>query len=939
MGRNSTPKDPFRKFRISNLAYVFFLIEIGFSHSAVAIDYQTNLPFDTVWKSTNPGAGGAFGVVGAGPSGVIIVGADLAGAYRSLDRGQTWDLIGSYRGLTSTHVCGLGFDPADASIIYIGTEHGLFRSADTGSSLIKVINDGYITDIIVDSSNSSLVYAAYHSKYNLADGQVYKSLDNGFTWVQISTDLPYGIHILKILVNPNDPDVLYLLSGETDYASGQRVAYRSDDGGIHWTQIGSSLGEVKDIKIDKSNPSVLYLSTYLVEPDKFGYLHRSEDNGNNWTEVVHRTGYIWLDPDDPGFIRLIELEFQYPGGSRSGVWASSDSGITWYRLSDIGDTWDRGWSQYFHYGKTFNGDAKTFGEDMSDSKVLFWITLQWVFGSFNGGLSFQNLYTGEIASNSWQSRGINNVVLFNIEVSPANSDIIYLGYFDLGFFRSLDHGMSWENCNHPVYTEDWKGDGGNTFTIAADPARQNVVWAAQSQDRSTTHVLLRSSQSGAIGSWELVGNGLPETNSLYGLSIDPNSQESSRTLLITAGRNVYLSNDDGYNWSLALDCGGKCNFTAIDNFNGDLVYAGGSGGLWRSICGGTSGTWEPIGLPEMKGSIPGDIWEYGWTGVMDIKTDPVNPDWVYVAVFGTSKGLYRSKNRGDNWEKLLTDGFLRGVAISPANPQIIYAASSKPINAGGYSEASNGVLKTSDGGQTWIKVNEGLSWPFASTIEIDPVSPDFVMIASPGEGFNVRNFVMGGPVRSNLQPKGTLTPGTSSTTISLITNEPASCKYSTFPDADFDEMPYTFSTTEGITHSSLVSGFSDGNTYTYYCRCQDESGNANKDDFKIIFRIGNVASGLPASSAQELISVKAINLPSGDINFSVNQAIPGDFMLRVYDITGRQVWSYRQTDSSSGIHNIIWNDTNLQDKSPGRVYCVVMSSTKVSKYISMIFMK
>jgi photosystem II stability/assembly factor-like uncharacterized protein len=521
MHKNYKSKNFRLMFKILKPPLIFFLIGLGVLQSIEGADNNTDLVYDTIWKSTNPGAGGAFGVVGAGPTGVIIVGADLAGAYRSLDRGQTWDLIGSYRGLTDTHICGLGFDPDSASIIYIGAEHGLFRSNDTGSTVTKVINTGYITDIIVDPSNTSIAYAAYHSKYNSTDGNVYRSTDHGMTWQQISTDLPAGLHLLKLLIDPENTDTLYLLSGVSDYASGQRVAYRSYDGGIHWIQIGSSLGEVKDLRIDKSSSSTLYLSTYLVEPDNYGYLYRSEDNGDTWTEVVHRTGYIWLDPEDPGFIRLIELEFQYPDGSRSGVWASSDSGTNWYRLSDIGENWDRGWSKYFHYGESFNGDIKTFGEDMSDKDVLFWITSQWVFGSFDGGLTFQNLYTNEIDTNRWQSRGINNAVLFDIEISPANSDIIYLGYFDLGFFRSMDQGMSWENCNHPTYTGAWKGDGGSSYAIAADPVRSNVVWASQGQDRGTTKYLLRSADWGTKDTWEKVGNGLPKTSSLFGISVNP----------------------------------------------------------------------------------------------------------------------------------------------------------------------------------------------------------------------------------------------------------------------------------------------------------------------------------------------------------------------------------------------------------------------------------
>ena len=69
------------------------------------------------WININPGGGGAFTTVAAGPTGTIIAGSDLSGAYRSRDRGLSWDAIGSNRGLERTHVSAVGFDPVDARII------------------------------------------------------------------------------------------------------------------------------------------------------------------------------------------------------------------------------------------------------------------------------------------------------------------------------------------------------------------------------------------------------------------------------------------------------------------------------------------------------------------------------------------------------------------------------------------------------------------------------------------------------------------------------------------------------------------------------------------------------------------------------------------------------------------------------------------------------
>ncbi|MBI4304545.1 MAG: hypothetical protein HY665_09455, partial [Chloroflexi bacterium] len=93
------------------------------------------------------------------------------------------------------------------------------------------------------------------------------------------------------------------------------------------------------------------------------------------------------------------------------------------------------------------------------------------------------------------------------------------------------------------------------------------------------------------------------------------------------------------------------------------------------------------------------------------------------------------------------------------------------------------------------------------------------------------------PVRSNGQPTGTLPAGTTSVTISLTTNEPATARYATTPGVSYDAMSNNFTTTGGTSHSTLVTGLADGNTYTYYVRTSDAAGNNNTDDYLISFSI------------------------------------------------------------------------------------------------------
>ncbi len=688
-----------------------------------------------LWQRTNPGGGGAFATVGAGPTGIILAASDLSGAYRSLDRGHSWDIIGAADGLTATHVSGIGFDPLDGSVLFLGTDEGIFRSGDGGETVSQVLDSGYVTDIEIAPSDTQVGYAAYHPEWDSNDGRIYKTFDNGRSWQPISANLPAGLRILELAIHPADADAVYLLAGEGRFACSEAAVYRSLDGGVNWSQLAADKGQIMDLAMDAAHPETLYIASYgdvwdegydcIVDDPDGGKLYRSDDGGDSWTELTARTGIIWLDADDDHAIRLIDVHHQFSWDSDNGVWESPDGVNDWTQVSLV-ENWDTGWTEaYFAYGGSFNGDAKTLGEDMSDPDALLWATGQWIFGTFDDGRFFQNLFTDEIAPGQWQSRGLDNVDVFDIVVSPADPDDVYVGFFDLGCFHSGDSGASWQNCNHPDYTGGWEGEGGDSFAIAADPARAGVVWMSQAGSPDGTHTLLRSSDAGA--NWVLANAGLPAAPTA-GLTVDPASPENNRALFVTAGGDVYRSVDDGLSWTLVFACGG-CHFTAVSP---TYIYAGGEAGLWRAARDGSS--WVEVGLPEMRGGQGGEFWTRYWEGVSAVTVDPSHPDWVYVAAFGPGKGLYRSQDSGESWEKLWTDDFMRDTAVSPADPNLIYAASSSAMSDGGYDSASHGVLRSDDGGQTWQPVNDGLDWPFAVTVTFNLADPAAVFIGSPGPG-------------------------------------------------------------------------------------------------------------------------------------------------------------------------------------------------------------
>ena len=116
------------------------------------------------WTNVSAGAGGAFTCVGAGLNGVILVGSDISGAYRSTDRGLSWSNIGYLNGgLERTHINSVAFDPELPEIVYLGVEGGLYRSADAGVHFSMQVSEGFWSAIAIAPSRPTWVYAVSNS--------------------------------------------------------------------------------------------------------------------------------------------------------------------------------------------------------------------------------------------------------------------------------------------------------------------------------------------------------------------------------------------------------------------------------------------------------------------------------------------------------------------------------------------------------------------------------------------------------------------------------------------------------------------------------------------------------------------------------------------------------------------------------------------------------
>ncbi|MBT8220974.1 MAG: hypothetical protein KJP00_14185, partial [Bacteroidia bacterium] len=206
------------------------------------------------------------------------------------------------------------------------------------------------------------------------------------------------------------------------------------------------------------------------------------------------------------------------------------------------------------------------------------------------------------------------------------------------------------------------------------------------------------------------------------------------------GGGVWKTTDAGVSWKNISD--GYFETPSIGDIqvsvsDPNIVYVGtGSDGLRSNVIAGkgvykstdAGKTWKHVGLRNV-----------GQIGAVEVH--PKDPNIVFVAAIGQAfnpnpeRGVYRSKDGGTSWEKILFISDSIGVVdveFKPGNPEVIYAslwkAERKPwtIQSGGRNDG--GIRKSTDGGATWNAINEGLPIELLGKIDlaVSSASPERV---------------------------------------------------------------------------------------------------------------------------------------------------------------------------------------------------------------------
>ena len=183
-----------------------------------------------------------------------------------------------------------------------------------------------------------------------AAGGVFKSTDGGDSWDAVFKDQPTA-SIGAVALAPSNPNLVWVGTGEgnirNDIINGHGVYY-SPDAGKTWTFGGlGDVGQISRIVVDPANPDVVFVAAigHAWTPGPERGVFRTADGGKTWHKVLFvndTTGCadLVMEPGNPEVLLAAMWQVQrHPwqlvsGGSGSGIYRSTDGGLTWTKLKE-----------------------------------------------------------------------------------------------------------------------------------------------------------------------------------------------------------------------------------------------------------------------------------------------------------------------------------------------------------------------------------------------------------------------------------------------------------------------------------------------------------------------------------------------------------------------------------------------------------------------------
>jgi photosystem II stability/assembly factor-like uncharacterized protein len=612
--------------------------------------------------------------------------------------------------------------PNDPRTIYVATAAGgILKSTNGGTSWSFVFDKESVSsigDIAITPTNPSIIWAGSGEANNRQSSSwgngIYKSMDAGKTWKKMGLD--GTMHIARIVVNPRDPNVVYVAAtGNLWAANSERGVYRTMDGGKTWQQVlkvNDDTGAT-DIAIDPESPTILYAAMYQRRRTVFGFngsgegsaLYKTIDGGDTWQKITKGMPYdvenaptprpdgltetgrnaIVVYPKDPNIVyALVEH-------ANGGIYRSTDKGETWTRMSDI----------------TQNPRPMYFSQIRVDpnNDQRLWVAGVTMQYSDDGGKTWTQNFSRAPHADTHA-----------IWIYPNDSNHLLMGN-DGGINITYDRGKSWDYANTaPI---------GQFYELGVDNARPYKICGGLQDNNAWCGPSMSFNPRGITNDdWYTIGGGdgfyaqpdPSDPNTVYTESQDGNVLR--RNLVTGENKSIRPREQDGeplyrFQWNSPI---------VISQFDPNTIYYGGNY-LFKSTNRGDS--WIRVGdrdlttgvdrntLPVM-GKVPDKNTRSRHDGVENfpaittIAESPVNKSVLWA---GTDDGNLQVSRDSQTWTNVTANvpGLPKGTYVS----RVVASRTGDGAAFATFDGHRNGdfkvyVYETRDYGQTWRSIANNL---------------------------------------------------------------------------------------------------------------------------------------------------------------------------------------------------------------------------------------